>query len=101
MAITKIVNLQNDPFDVYIGRDENDQPGEFGNPFIIGEHGTRDIVLEKYIKYFNDRLEADPIFKQKIRALKGKTLGCYCKPKSCHGDVIATYVNSFPEYKLS
>ena len=25
--------------------------------------------------------------------LKGKTLGCFCKPYPCHGDIIAEYLN--------
>ena len=25
--------------------------------------------------------------------LKGKTLGCFCKPKSCHGDVLVELAN--------
>jgi hypothetical protein len=30
-----------------------------------------------------------------VRELRGKVLGCYCKPKRCHGDIIAEYVNGF------
>jgi hypothetical protein len=26
--------------------------------------------------------------RSKLHTLKGKTLGCWCKPKSCHGDVL-------------
>jgi Domain of unknown function (DUF4326) len=26
--------------------------------------------------------------------LKGKVLGCCCKPKLCHGDVLAEWANS-------
>jgi hypothetical protein len=25
-------------------------------------------------------------------ALKGKRLGCFCKPLACHGDVIKEYI---------
>ncbi len=31
--------------------------------------------------------------KEDVLALKGKTLGCHCKPAACHGDVIAEYLN--------
>ena len=96
MPKTMVVNLRDHQFDVYIGRDENDNPGEFGNPFKIGEHGTREAVLEMYRSYFIGRIRADPLFRQKVRALQGKTLGCYCKPENCHGDVIAEYLNSLP-----
>jgi hypothetical protein len=26
--------------------------------------------------------------------LRGKVLGCWCKPAECHGDVLARYANS-------
>jgi hypothetical protein len=97
MTKTVVVNLQNEPYEVYIGRDENDEPTGFGNPFKIGESGSRDNVLDMYTHYFIGRLRADSVFKQKIEALRGKKLGCYCKPKSCHGDVIADYLNSLPD----
>lgn len=27
-----------------------------------------------------------------IRELRGKTLGCWCKPKACHGNVLLKLV---------
>ena len=30
------------------------------------------------------------------RELKGKVLGCWCKPASCHGDVIAEIIDAEP-----
>ena len=101
MAKTEVVNLRTHKYDVYIGRDENDDPGEYGNPFIIGEHGPRDTVVEMYRIYFIGRMKADPIFRRKVRALKGKKLGCYCKPERCHGDVIAAYLNNLPAEEAS
>ena len=94
MTITEVVNIRNQECDVYIGRDKNDAPGEFGNPFIIGEDGTRDTVVEMYRIYFIGRLKADPVFRNKVRELKGKKLGCFCKPEKCHGDIIAAYLNT-------
>lgn len=67
------------PHDVYIGR-----PSIWGNPFKIGDDGTREEVIEKY----RDFLLNSPELLAKIQQLKGKTLGCYCKPMKCHGDVI-------------
>jgi len=26
--------------------------------------------------------------------LKGKTLGCWCHPKQCHGDILSKWANS-------
>jgi hypothetical protein len=30
------------------------------------------------------------------RELRGKVLGCWCRPASCHGDVIAEIIDSEP-----
>lgn len=77
--IGKIVNCKKQHYDVYIGR-----PSKWGNPFKIGIDGNRKEVLQKYYDYFkeNNQLMVD------VQELKGKVLGCWCKPKSCHGDII-------------
>jgi hypothetical protein len=86
---TTVVNMKTDDFDVYIGR-----PSILGNPFAIGKDGDRKEVLEKYEKYFLERVENDPIFRKAVMNAKGKVLGCFCKPLDCHGDVIAKWVDS-------
>jgi hypothetical protein len=43
--------------------------------------------------YFKSRLRTDAVFRNRILVLKGKTLGCFCKPNPCHGDVIAEYLD--------
>lgn len=71
---------------IYIGRGS-----PFGNPFVIGKDGTREEVIEKYRSYFKGRLE-DPIFRSMVMRLKGKKLGCFCKPQHCHGTVILEWL---------
>ncbi len=88
---TTIVNKYREPFDIYIGR-----PSLFGNPYRIGPDGSREDVIQKYREYFYHRLETDPVFKRDVLNLRGKRLGCYCKPQACHGDVIAEYLNNLP-----
>lgn len=61
---------------------------EYGNPFKIGEHGTREQVVEQYRQWLWARLQAEPTFAAKILALKGRDLCCCCAPKACHGDII-------------
>ena len=80
-----VVNHQTEKHDVYIGR-----PSKWGNPFRIGKDGSRAEVIEKYRKYIlgNEKLLND------LHELEGKILGCWCKPKSCHGDVLAELVNN-------
>jgi hypothetical protein len=66
----------------------------FGNPFRIGQGESRGATLEKFRVWFYKRLETDPEYKRRIHELKGKTLGCFCKPHPCHGDIIAEYLDS-------
>jgi hypothetical protein len=42
----------------------------------------REDAVERFERYFADRIEKDPEFKRRVRALKGKRLGCFCKPKA-------------------
>lgn len=80
---TKVVNQEN--YDVYIGR-----PSMWGNPFIIGKDGTREEVVEKYRAWV---VQQDYLM-ERLHTLKGKRLGCYCKPLACHGDVLVELVEN-------
>lgn len=96
MGNCKVVNLYKEKHDVYIGRAGKGKDGYFGNPFPLGT-GQRGSTLEKYREYFLKRLETDSEFKEKVLSLQGKTLGCFCSPNACHGDIIAEYVNNYYE----
>lgn len=91
---TRVVNLKTHHYDVYIGRAGKGQDGYFGNPIRLAAGRTRGATLDEYKKYFEDRLNTNPEFKKRIHELKGKVLGCFCKPYLCHGDIIANYLNS-------
>lgn len=71
---------------VYIGR-----PGKWGNPFAIGEHGTRDEVVAKYREWILGQPE---LMAQAAHELRGKDLVCFCAPKACHGDVLLEIANA-------
>jgi hypothetical protein len=86
---TTVVNVSREKCDVYIGR-----PGPFGNPFVIGKNGTRQEVIFAYSRYFSLRVETDEAFKAKAVTLRGRILGCHCKPLPCHGDVIVEWLES-------
>ena len=87
--LTTVVNIRHTKlYDVYAGR-----PSPAGNPFRIGPDGTREDVVAKYQKYFDDRIQHDPTFRAYIHGLAGKVIGCYCKPLPCHCDIIAEYLN--------
>ena len=80
----KVVHCKKEKYDVYIGR-----PSKWGNPFSIGKDGTRKEVIEKYEKW----ILKQPHLLEDLHELKGKTLGCWCKPKACHGDVLLKLAN--------
>jgi hypothetical protein len=92
--MTTVVNIRTSGYDVYIGRAGKGQDGYFGNPFPLKSFDSRGATIEQYRKYFYERLETDLEFKRRIHELKDKTLGCFCKPDACHGDVIAEYLNN-------
>lgn len=69
---------------VYIGR-----PSIWGNPFVIGPHGTREEVIEKYREW----IVRQPDLMAQLPTLKGKFLGCFCAPLPCHGDILAELAN--------
>lgn len=81
---TRVVNVANSDCDVFIGR-----PSRWGSPFKIGRDGTREQVIKKYETWARLLLKDDADFAARVKALHGKTLGCYCAPLPCHGDVLA------------
>jgi hypothetical protein len=86
MQRTTVAHCKRAPFDVYIGR-----PSKWGNPFVIGRDGNRERVIEKYRAY----VLATPALLAAVKPeLKGKVLGCWCAPQSCHGDVLAELADS-------
>jgi len=87
-----VVHCKRERYDVYIGR-----PSKWGNPF-SHKQGTRaEFVV-------NSRQEAVTAYRKWItegdgryllhhlHELTGKTLGCWCKPNACHGDVLVDLV---------
>jgi len=90
---TKLVNIRR------YGREgvtKIDRSTIFGNPFVLKKDGgeyTREESVEEYEKWFYDKIETDEKFKKSVEDLQGEVMGCWCKPKECHGDVILNYIN--------
>ena len=80
-----VVHLKRDKYDVRI-----DRATVWGNPFRIGDHGSRDEVIARYERW----LLNDPYLMDRIGELRGKVLGCWCAPNACHGDILAKYANA-------
>jgi hypothetical protein len=83
MKKTRVVHCKKERYDIYIGR-----PSKWGNPFREGKDGTRKEVIDKYRKYILSNKE----LMNSLHELEGKVLGCWCKPKACHGDVLVELI---------
>lgn len=88
MDITRIVHCNKEPYDILIGR-----PSKWGNPYthIKDRHTMAEFIVgsrEEAIAKYKDYILAKPELMNALDELEGKTLGCFCKPKSCHGDIL-------------
>lgn len=71
----------------------------WGNPY-SHKDGTkakfrvdaRDEAVEAYRLYLWGEIKAGRITRQQLLSLDGKRLACYCKPQSCHGDIIVAAI---------
>ena len=81
----EVVHCKREKYDVYIGRGS-----KWGNPFKIGVNGSRREVIELY----RDWILTQPHLIIALPELRGKVLGCWCKPLDCHGDVLFEMANS-------
>jgi hypothetical protein len=101
-----VVNSKYMPYDVYIGRPSGNVKYHYGNPF-THRNGTkatimvnsRDTAVNAYRAWLMG--ETHNLIEQERRqwildnlhTLKGKTLGCFCKPLACHGDILKELVD--------
>lgn len=92
--VVRILNRSDGGSGVYVGR-----PSRFGNPYRVGEDGTREQVIALYREYFAAKSEFDSRFREALEALYAKVrrhgelnLVCWCAPKPCHAEVIAEWI---------
>src|SRR5690606_12145736 len=68
----------------------------WGNPWVVGEHGTHDECCDKYEEW----APRQPGIMAHVHRLRGKRLGCFCKkksnPKRCHGETLARLADEAP-----
>ena len=82
--------------DVYIGREVRRggwdlAASKWANPYSIAAcGGSAERAVEKYATYIHSR----PDLLGALHELRGKVLGCWCKPGPCHGDVLAALADS-------
>lgn len=82
--INRIVHNKKAKYDVYIGRANGDLPeSKWANKYVIGKHGNRKEVIEKYIT----DLEKNYELMSQLHELDDKILGCWCDYpcEDCHG----------------
>lgn len=87
----KVVHCKKSAYDIYIGR-----PSKWGNPFthLSGtlakfKVGSREEAITAYREW----IVKQPELMASLHELKGKILGCHCKPLACHGDVLIELCN--------
>jgi hypothetical protein len=81
----RVVHCKREKFDVYIGR-----PSKWGNPFkLADELNASDEARRSCLAKYEAWILRQPQLLSSLHELRGKTLGCWCKPKACHGDVLA------------
>lgn len=101
----RVVHCKKKNFDVYVGRMVGGD-FHFGNPFTHLNYGSglvrvdsRQEAIRRFATWLQGisdiTLEPDrrKWILDNLDELRGKVLGCYCKPKACHGDILAKLAN--------
>jgi len=110
---TTVVNIKDtpdfdirNPDDVYIGRYH--QSAKYGtlpssrwhNPYRIGAYFNRiagttaEITRVDSIRMYRNYITSNSKMMAFLPELKGKRLGCWCKPLPCHGDVLVELLDN-------
>jgi hypothetical protein len=83
----QVVHCKKEPYDIYIGR-----PSKWGNPFrVVVDARGRDHAIQLYEWWIVQQSE----LMAALHELRGKTLGCWCAPKHCHGDVLKRLAEAY------
>jgi hypothetical protein len=101
--MTNVINIKNvKNYDVYIGRD-NKSEEHYGNPFSYNPawgiecKSVEESVLMYALWLKGELPDVEPNRRtwilNNLKELKGKTLGCFCKPSICHGDILIELLN--------
>lgn len=84
MIAPTVAHCKREHYSLYIGR-----PSKWGNPYIFkpSKHGgiivaSRQEAIIKFEDYAREKLW------DSLEELEGEILGCWCKPKICHGDIL-------------
>ena len=93
LRLVPVVHCKREEFDVYIGR-----PSRWGNPFshqpeTIARYRvkTRQEAIDAYRQHLWHKIRSGRIAMEDLADLDQKTLGCWCTPKACHGEVLLEF----------
>lgn len=94
MSSANIINLYKvkdiqrwleDPNNVYIGREAKKLTGsKWGNPHLMRNGVSREETVSRYEEHLNENVD----LANSVHELYGKTLGCWCSPQRCHGEIL-------------
>jgi hypothetical protein len=70
-----------------------DRATKWGNPYPITDTDSRDAVLFKYTWYIVNAMENKELNITELT--DARRLGCWCKPKACHGDILKKAIEQY------
>lgn len=87
--MTRIVNISTGAaWDVKI-----DRGTKWGNPYTVEEYGRTE-ALRLYGIYLDKMIKEGKLNPQELRNM---VLGCWCKPKGCHGDILIKRIHQYDD----
>lgn len=89
----KVVHFKKDPYDIYIGRLPNGEYNKWAYPKELRDTFPEGTPRKEIIDAYEEYLLSKPELMADLPELMYKTLGCWCKPKACHGDILKKYVD--------
>ena len=88
---------------VYIGRNmsfyvKGAVGSKWANPFKVAKPNKvykrgKYYTLDDSLKLYEEYIKRTPELLNSLHELHNKTLGCWCKPNACHGDILVKLVN--------
>ena len=91
----KILNLRHIPGDTSAkalldrGIVRVDRRTPWGNKFVVGRHGSRDRVIERYRQDLWHRIRSGDLPLERLASIAHMPLACHCAPLRCHAEVLA------------
>ena len=67
---------------------KGDRSSLIGNPFVMRNEGERELVIDKFRYYLAEEIATGRLPTEYLLKLDGKTIACWCAPKSCHLEIV-------------